>query len=200
MLLGHNTSLIVDVSLLSAGAYLQEGLEQLLNPDPQYGGQFKFLDSEHMKEEICVLRDQNYIYTVLPVLDGLAHDGLASVDIYDSLSFFYKLVLWDDESETRRNVRSDGTVCYYARLGRLACQDIRTKSRWMTNHVLLVNITTQPISLWLAYDYVCFDDDLKVHLRSLEDPPNEPESVDRKWYQGRKTFLDTESNPPLISS
>ena len=181
----------------SADAYLQEGLKQLLKPDFQYGGHFKFLDSEHLKEEICVLRDQNYIYTVLPVLDGLAHDGSASRDTLPYLSYFLKLIFWNGEGEAKRNVRLEGTLCYYARMGRLACQDIRTKSRWMTNHVLLVNITTQPISLWLAYDYVHFDDDLKVHLRSLEDPPNELQVFDRKWYQGKKTFLDAESDPPF---
>ena len=180
----------------SADTYLQEGLEQLLHPDPQYEGHFKFLDSEHLKEEICVLRNENYIYTVLPVLDGLAHDGPASRDILDSLIYFLKLMCSDRGSETKRNVTLDGTICHFARLGRLACQDMRTKSRWLTNHVLLVNITTQPKSLWLAYDYVRYDDDLKGHLRSLEDPPNYLQLVDRKWYQGKKTFLDAESNPP----
>ena len=178
-------------------AYLQDSLEQLLKPDPQYESHFKFLDSEHLEEEICVLRDENYIYTVLPVLGGLAHDGPASRDILDSLIYFLELICWDGESETKRNVTLDGTLCYYARLGRLACQDTRTKSRWLTNYVLLVNITTQPKSLWLAYDYVRYDDDLKVHIRSLEDPPNELQSVDRKWYQGKKTFLDSESNTPF---
>ena len=181
----------------SSDAYLQEGLEQLLKPDPQYDGHFKFLDSEHLKEEICVLRDQNYIYTVLPVLDGLAHDRPASRDILASFTYFLKLICWDGESETKRNVKPDGTLYYYARLGRLACQDIRTGSRWLTNHVLLVNITTQPISLWLAYDYVRYDNDLKVHLRSLANPPEELGHIDRTWYQGKKTFLDTESNPPF---
>ena len=181
----------------SADAYLQEGLEQLLNPDPQYEGHFKFLDSEHLKEEICVLRDENYIYTVLPVLDGLAHDGPASRDILDSLIYFLKLICWDRGSDTKRNVTLDGTICYFARLGRLACQDMRTRSRWLTNHVLLVNITTQPKSLWLAHDYVRYDDDLKVHLRSLEDPPSQLRSVDRKWYQGKRTFLNTEPNSPF---
>ena len=181
----------------SADACLQEGLEQLLKPDPQYEGHFKFLDSEHLKEEICVLREENYIYTVLPVLDGLAHDGPASRDILSSLIYFLKLMCWDGESETKRNVRHDGKLCYYARLGRLACQDIRTQSRWLTNHVLLVNITTQPKSLWLAYDYVRYDNDLKVHLRSLANPPEELGHIDRKWYQGKKTFLNSESNPPF---
>ena len=179
----------------SADAYLEQDLEQLLNPDPQYDGHFKFLDSEHLKEEICVFRDQDYIYTVLPTLDGLAHDDLAT-EYQDSLSFFLKFVHLDDDSKSKCDVTLEGILCYYVRLGRLSCQDIQTGSRWMTNHVLLVNITTQPMSLWLAYDYVRFDDDLKPHLRSLADPPNGLQFVDRIWHQGKKTLLDSESNPP----
>ena len=201
--LGHGSSKAPHSSLddsdtleKPADAYLQEGLEQLLKSDPQYEGHFKFLDSEHLKEEICVLRDQNYIYTVLPVLDGLAHDGPASRDILDSMSYFLKLICWDGESETKRNVKIGGTLYHYARLGRLACQDIQTKSRWLTNHVLLVNITTQLKSLWLAYDYVRFENDLKSYLRSLANPPEELMHIDRIWYQGKKTFLG-ESNPPF---
>lgn len=214
----------------SADAYLEQGLEQLVNPDPlykqvepdpfdygdkhlkeilnpdplykqmepdpRYGGPFNFMD-RHLKEEICVLRDQDYIYTVLPTFDLLARQNLGSEYLHP-LSIFLKLVRWDDESKTKCDVKFEGTSCHYARLGRLACQDIRTKYRWTTDHVLLVNITTQPISLWLAYDYLGVDDDHKPRLRSLGEPPEGLWWIDRRWYQGKKTFLGSEAYEPFI--
>lgn len=83
---------------------------------------------------------------------------------------------------------SDGAVCHYVRLRWLVEQDIRTESRVTTNYALLLSVTTEPSSLWLAFDYRCCDDEENDHLRELGDNYNDSEHW--AWFHGRRYLLD----------
>lgn len=93
----------------------------------------------------------------------------------------------------------DEAMHHYARLGWLGRQDLRTKSRTTTNYILLLNVTMEPPSLWLVYDYLRFDEGEDDNLsRSLGENYNDYEHA--AWYHGRRSLLDSESPQNDVSS
>lgn len=119
-------------------------------------------------------------------MDGLAYDDLVSDEDQKSWSWFCRLAHQESDSKTSRSVKGGEKTCHYVRLGRLARQAIRTKSRTTANHVLLFNVTMQPNSLWLAYDFAWFDDELNVQRRPLGDTKNDSDYDADLWYHCRK--------------
>ena len=68
----------------------------------------------------------------------------------------------------------------------------------VTNYVILINVTTRPMSLWLAYDYHFLDEDCCLTVRSLKnsDYPNPAYGVDYLKLDIRKSF--DISTPPTV--
>lgn len=145
-----------------------------------------------------MLRDKDTLYTMVPTFDSLDHDHLASDEDQDSGTCFCRLDFKRKNSEEEHSVQHEGTTCYYVRLGWLVLQDVPTKSRVTTNYVLLLNVTMEPASLWLAFDYLGLDERGDDRLRELGDYYNDSEYY--AWYQDRPSILEYESRPSRVDT
>lgn len=120
-------------------------MRRLLGHGPQKETIFDLLHGEDVHREVCVLQEQDALYTLIPTFGGLDHDRSASKKDQKSNACFCRL---DDESEdlnVQCSVEIHEETCHYARLGRLVRQDRQTKSRTTTNYILLLNASTDPI-------------------------------------------------------
>lgn len=131
---------------------------------------------------------------MISTLDCLDHDHLASKEDQKSWTCFCRLDYEDQESKIGSSIQFEATTCHFIRMGWLVEQDMRTKSRSTTNYVLLLNVTTKPASLWLAFDYVWFDDEGNDQLRTLTDNYGDVEYY--AWYYGRPNLLKDDSPSP----
>ena len=177
----------------------EDFIQGLLNHDPRSETIFNILYDGDFDGEVCVLRDKDTLYTMVPTFDALPHDHLASDEDQDSGTCFCRLDFkGKEDSEAECSVEHNGATCYYVRLGCLVEQDISRKPRITTNYVLLLNVTTKPISLWLAFDYLWTDENDVERIRKLG--KNYNESEDYEWYHGRPDILDYHSGPSGIDT
>ena len=165
-------------------------IQRLLSHNLRNETVFDILDEEDIEDEVCILRDKDTLYTLIPDSGGLDHDDLASEEDRAAWTCFCRLDYEEEHSNAKSSVASKGATCHYIRLGWLVRQDVRTKSRITTNYVLLLNVSSEIPSLWLAYDYVSFDDKGNDRLRKLGDNYNDHEYD--AWYHGRRSFLDND--------
>ena len=102
------------------------------------------------------------------------------------------------DSKAERSVEHNEATCYYVRLGWLVEQDTSTRARITTNYVLLLNVTTKPTSLWLAFDYLWSDENGDDRVRKLGKNYNDSEYY--AWYHGRPNILDYDSRPSGVDT
>lgn len=193
----ENVSTDVRPSPLQQSA--QNFMDRLLNHDLRKETIFKILHEEDFEGETCVFRDEDALYTLVPTFDNLENDDLASEEDQKSNTCFCRLDYVDQGSQRLRSMKSNGTIQHYARLGWLVRQDLQTKSRMTTNYILLLNVTTEPPSLWLVYDYLMLDEEKDDSLsRSLRQIYNDYEHT--AWYHGRHSLLENGSPQKNIFS
>ncbi len=165
-------------------------MDKLLSHDPLSENMFDLLHHD-FRGEICVLRDRNTIYTLIPTISCLPDDELASGDFVD-FTEFCKLNFKTKDVITE-SVRYDGDTSYFVRLGFLVLQDAQQKSEIFTNYTLLLNVSTHPTSLWLAFDYLGDIEEGEETLRELKDDDYFNGFDFGGWWKGRPRLWDEDS-------
>lgn len=176
----------------------EDFIQGLLNHDLRSETIFDVLYDGDFDGEVCVLRDKNTLYTMVPAFGGLDHDYLTSDEDQDSRTCFCRLDFKRQGFKAECSVEYDEATCYYVRLGWLVEQDVSNKSRITTNYVLLLNVTTKPTSLWLAFDYLGSDENGDDQVRKLRKNYNDSEYY--AWYHGRPNILDYNSGPSGVNT
>ena len=172
-------------------------MDKLLSHNPLSENIFDLLDHQDFDGEVCVLRDRNTIYTLVPTFGCLAHDHLSSDHDQDTWTCFCKLNFETEDGQTEQSVQYQGKTSYFVRLGFLVLQDAQQKMEVFTNYTLLLNVSTNPTSLWLAFDYLGDTAEGEEQYRELEGEHGDISdyfndlSFDA-WWRGRPRLWDND--------
>ena len=154
----------------SADTWTQDLLEYVAGGGSKWGEIFNLFYVPAAESLPCLLRDGGVTYSLSPDVAALAPDEIEHKIVIDDGCPFFRLDYYDDEKKEKKSVGSDTQAHHFFALGWLseADDDNKEGAGQYSNHVLCLNVTEKPMSLWLVFDYPesNIDDDKPYQVNS----------------------------------
>ena len=160
-----------------ADKWTQDILEYVAGGGSKWGEIFNLFYVPAAESLPCLLRDGGVTYSLSPDVAALAPDEIENKIVIDDGCPFFRLDYYDDKKE-KKSVGSDTQAHHFFALGWLSeADDDKEGARQCSNHVLCLNVTEKPMSLWLVFDYPESNID--------DDKPYQVNSAGQKYDGGR---------------